>query len=255
MSVLIEQNSLKAAFKTDSGLKRQNNEDAILADCSRGVFAIADGMGGHKAGHVASKMAIKTLTDSLGTTMNKKIDPIKLMNQVFWDAHNTILSASRNNSQYEDMGTTLVVALRVGDSSFIIGHVGDSRAYHICNDKIEPLTKDHSFLSEWIEQGIVSYEDARSHPARHGLYMALGIDDEFEPRIGKVRLAEKDLLLLCSDGLTDMVAEKTILEKVRRANSIQSACDDLIAEANTNGGDDNCSALLIQIDNQQKSFK
>ncbi|MGD9818485.1 MAG: Stp1/IreP family PP2C-type Ser/Thr phosphatase [Desulfomonilaceae bacterium] len=255
MSVLIEQNRLKAAFNTDSGLKRQTNEDALLADCSRGVFAIADGMGGHKAGHVASKMAIQTLIDSFGITMNKKIDPTKLMNQVFWNAHNAILAASRNNSQYEDMGTTLVVALRVGNSSFIIGHVGDSRAYHIRHDKIEPLTKDHTFLSEWMEQGLISFEDARSHPARHGLYMALGIDDELEPRIRKVELAETDLLLLCSDGLTDMVAEKTILEKVRRAHSIQSACDDLIAEANSNGGDDNCSVLLIQKDNQQTSFK
>ena len=239
------QHILGSAFKTDTGLKRTINQDAVLIDTDMGLFAIADGMGGHNAGEIASEIAVTTLTKSLRVRNRKNMDLAELMEHGFRDAHEAILSASMGNPCYDNMGTTLVAAMRDGASSFTIGNVGDSRAYRISSQGIELLTEDHTFMVEWIRQGLVSIHEARHHPARHGLYMALGIDDEFQPRITRVELDKTDILLLCSDGLTDMVDENSILNIVRNVPSLEAACNRLIAEANANGGHDNCSAVLI----------
>lgn len=246
MSVTFSQNRLQVSFITDIGLKRKVNQDALLADTAMGLFAVADGMGGHNAGEIASQIAISTLSEFMKNRSDLEIKTTDLVNRAFFEAHNAIIEASRQNSAWDEMGTTLVVALNEGNSSFIIGHVGDSRAYRICSKGIELLTEDHTFLREWIKQGLISPERARTHPARHGLYMALGIDEEFEPRIDRVKLADGDFLLLCSDGLTDMLEENIIFDTIIESLSLEAACNDLVALANSRGGHDNISVLIIR---------
>lgn len=246
MSVTFGRNRLQVSFRTDIGLKRKINQDAVLVQPVMGLFAVADGMGGHNAGEIASQIAVSALSEFMKSRAGLESKNTGLMNQTFMEAHNAILEASRQNSAWDEMGTTMVVALNEGDSSFMIGHVGDSRAYRICKNGIDLLTEDHTFISEWIKQGLISAEKARTHPARHGLYMALGVDDEFEPRIARVKLADGDFLLLCSDGLTDMVEEKIICDTILESSSLETACNNLVDLANSRGGHDNISIILIR---------
>ena len=246
MSLTFSRNRLQVSFRTDIGLKRKINQDAVLVQPDMGLFAVADGMGGHNAGEIASQIAVNTLREFIKSSAGLETKTADLLNQTFLEAHNAILEASRQNSAWDEMGTTLVVALNEGDSSFVIGHVGDSRAYRICQTGIELLTEDHTFLSEWIKQGLISAEKARNHPARHGLYMALGIDDEFQPRIARTKLADGDFLLLCSDGLTDMVEENIICEIILESRSLEAACNNLVDLANSRGGHDNISVIIIR---------
>ncbi len=246
MSLTLSSNRLQVSFRTDIGLKRKINQDAVLVQPDLGLFAVADGMGGHNAGEVASQIAVNTLREFIKSSAGLETKTADLLNQTFLEAHNAILEASRQNSAWDEMGTTLVVALNEGGSSFVIGHVGDSRAYSICPNGIELLTEDHTFLTEWIKHGLISAEEARNHPARHGLYMALGINDEFEPRIARFKLADGDFLLLCSDGLTDMVEENIICEIILESRSLEAACNDLVDLANSRGGHDNISAIIIR---------
>ena len=246
MSVTFSRNRLQVSFRTDIGLRRKINQDAVLVQPDMGLFAVADGMGGHNAGEIASQIAVDALSESIKSRAGLETKTEDLLDQTFLKAHNAILEASRQNSAWDEMGTTLVVALNQGDSSFVIGHVGDSRAYRIYPNGIELLTQDHTFLREWIEQGLISTEEARNHPARHGLYMAVGIDDEFRPRIARTKLADGDFLLLCSDGLTDLVEENIICEIILESRSLEAACNDLVDLANSRGGHDNISVIIIR---------
>ncbi len=237
----------RAAFRTDTGLKRKTNEDTVFADVHMGLFIVSDGMGGHNAGEIASRTAVHALKNFVGKGAGTNVKSVEFMNQAFMQAHQAVILASLESPNYDEMGCTLVTAFSDGERSFVIGNVGDSRAYQIDSHGIRLLTSDHTFVAEWIRQGMLSSAEARTHNARHGLFMAVGIDDDFKPDMTRILLEPGDLLLLCSDGLTDMVEENIIMEIISKSQSIESACDDLIAEANANGGDDNSSALLIKV--------
>lgn len=241
------QNSrIKIAWKSHQGRVRKTNEDSVLIDEHLRLFAVADGMGGHNAGDVASQIAVNSLSKVIKQGLEHEIDATTLLKEGILSAHHAILEASRTYPCCEEMGTTMVAAFFPRPGSVVIGHVGDSRAYLIEHETIEALTQDHTFLAEWLREGSITPNEARNHPARHGLFMALGIDDEIEPELRTVALSEDACLLLCSDGLTDALDESEIIHIISSADSMESACEHLVTMANDNVGQDNVTVVLVR---------
>ena len=237
MDVIVGENSrFRVAWKSDRGLVRAVNEDSVLVDANLGLFAVADGMGGHRAGSVASRIAVGTLAEVVRQEQTHESDATTLLNEAILTSHRAIMAEALVNPDCEEMGTTLVAAFFAQRDSVVIGHVGDGRAYVIERGSIKALTQDHTFLAEWLRDGQITPMAARTHPARHGLFMALGIDDEIEPELKSVPWPDNACLLLCSDGLTDILDESDILSIIRDSASLESACEELIGTANIKGG-------------------
>ncbi len=241
---------MRIAYQTDTGMTRSHNEDSLLVDEDLGLFVVADGLGGHNGGEVASAIAASEVRCSVRQGKSTGADSFELMNDAIFAAHEAIFLRAQRDKALCDMGTTVVVALLDGDS-FLIGHVGNSRAYIVAEGSITPVTKDHSFVAEWIEEGLITPEEARTHKARHGLTMALGLDDEPEPVVACVPIFPLGVLLLCSDGLTEMVEDDEILRIIEDAEDINDACKLLVDRANRKGGADNITVILIDLDTCQ----
>jgi serine/threonine protein phosphatase PrpC len=236
---------LKVGFKTDTGRCRQVNEDTIIANEELGLFVVADGMGGHKAGKVASRIAVDEIQRFISKGMEEADNPKTLLDESLLAANKAIVSSSvEDPDRKSNMGTTVVVALFYGDR-LLISHVGDSRAYRINDRTIQQITQDHSFVAGWVREGRLSPEDARIHPARHGLSMALGQEDAIILETTEWSWEDFGCLLLCSDGLTEMLEDHEILDIVDGSAGPQEACDSLVEKANENGGEDNISLIII----------
>jgi PPM family protein phosphatase len=235
---------LKVGYLTDPGKRRSSNEDCLHIDENLGLFIVADGMGGHNAGEVASKIAVEVTAEYVGAGLGAGTQVEEVLRGALASANRSILEKASSNPAWSDMGTTLLMAL-AADHKVIIGHVGDSRAYLIGKGKIEQITEDHTFVYEWLKQGLITKEEARSHSARHGLTEVLGVNDEVEMDV-TVWPWEGDLcMLLCSDGLTDMLDDKEILSIIESASDAQHACDNLVTAANDKGGEDNITVILV----------
>ena len=238
---------MKVAYKTDIGKKRVHNEDCILVDESEGIFLLADGMGGHQAGEVASRLAIAEcyawLKGNVGTSRFGG-DFSSLLTESLLKAHRAVKNTAEANIGLAGMGTTLVQALLRGNTAHIC-HVGDSRVYLLRNG-LRQLTTDHtsemSFVKEWTQgAGQPVMQTMRV------LTQAIGGKETPAPELLHVPLQAKDVLLLCSDGLTDMLPEKEIESIVlQRGDNLPASADGLIREANTRGGLDNISVILIE---------
>ena len=251
---------IRYAAASDPGRVRKNNEDVFLADPSLGIFAVADGMGGHAAGEVASSLAMDTLRESiaqrnqahespyppnqtavLSSPSNLLVKGIRLANQA-------IYQSSHEKEEYEGMGTT-VVAVYFSDSSSVVAHVGDSRLYQIRGQKIEQVTEDHSIVWEQFRQGLISKAALSSSPMKNIVTRALGMNPTVDVDMKELSLQKGDLLLLCSDGLTDLILDEELVRTVNAASGdLEQACGDLISLANQRGGKDNITVLLIQIE-------
>ncbi|MEW6350080.1 MAG: Stp1/IreP family PP2C-type Ser/Thr phosphatase [Thermodesulfobacteriota bacterium] len=245
---------LRIAYKTDTGMARSHNEDTLMVDEDLGLFLVADGLGGHNAGEVASAIAADEVRCSVRQGRSAGADPFELLNDAIFAAHEAIFRRAQRCEDLCDMGTTIVVALLDGES-FLIGHVGNSRAYLVAEGTITPVTKDHSFVAEWIEEGLMTPAEARTHKARHGLTMALGVDDEPEPVVACVPLSPPVVLVLCSDGLTEMLDDREILRTIEDARDLNEACNELVDRANRKGGADNITVILIDVDGRDSSPK
>ena len=220
-----------AAGATDTGHKRRRNEDAYV--CEPPLFAVADGMGGHQAGEVASRIAAAALREHVEAL-------IREANRRIWQASLEDVSAS-------GMGTTVTVAL-VEDDLVTIGHVGDSRAYRVRDRQIEQLTDDHSLAAELERSGKLSAEEARSHPQRSVITRALGTEPDVEIDTFTVEGRAGDLYLLCSDGLSSMVEDAGILEVLEgRRGSLDAAARELVRAANRSGGEDNITVVCFEL--------
>ncbi len=237
---------MRIAFQTHTGMVRGHNEDSVLVDEGLGLFVIADGLGGHLGGEVASAIAVQEVRQRVLRGLRDREDSSTILINAILAAHEAVSSRAQCDEGLCDMGTTIVAALLEGDS-FIIGHVGNSRAYIIEVGAITPITKDHSFVAEWIEEGLITSEQARTHKARHGLTMAVGIEDEIEPVLACVPVFPSGALMLCSDGLTEMLADDEIQEIVEQAAGPAEACKTLVDTANRKGGTDNISVVLIDL--------
>jgi protein phosphatase len=230
---------------TDPGRTRRHNEDAYLADPP--LFAIADGMGGAVAGEVASRLATTALQEA---GANGGGGGEQRITDLIQEANRRVYDRSSTDPNTSGMGTTITVAL-VEDEYVSFGHVGDSRAYLIRDGQMEQLTEDHSLVNELLKTGKLSREEAETHPQRSVITRALGTDPDVDVDTFSVRAENGDLFLLCSDGLTDMVSEQSILEVVERhRDDIERALRALVKAANRGGGQDNITVVAFEIADQ-----
>jgi serine/threonine protein phosphatase PrpC len=240
--------SLRTAHLTHPGRKRRHNEDSYVHQPP--LFAIADGMGGAKAGEVASGLAVEALQlrpDLSGDDEAYVVDLIQ-------EANRRVYTRASEDAEASGMGTTMTVALVDSAGQRVtFGHVGDSRAYRIRDEELEQLTDDHSLVGELIRSGKLTREEAEVHPQRSVITRALGTDPDVDVDTFAVDVQPGDIFLLCSDGLSGMVSDKTILGIVRdNRRDLQAAAKALIAAANRGGGDDNITVVVFAVDGDEE---
>ncbi len=247
--------ALDLAASTDVGRYRTHNEDAMASDASIGLLVLADGMGGYKAGEIASEIAVLTLMAEMGEAMHEEKASVKptihkveeQLARAVVRANYTIFHIAQNQPQCAGMGTTLVTALFY-DNKLIVGHVGDSRLYRLREGVLEQLTEDHSLMQEQINLGLISKAQARMSEHRNLVTRALGVDPTVELDVSKHHVEIGDLYLLCSDGLTDMLDDDVIQRTLTlEGNGIEKKAADLIYLANEAGGADNISVMLAKV--------
>jgi PPM family protein phosphatase len=251
----------EVGWQIDKGLVRQSNEDSLAAvtlsqaseaeSQSVGVYAVADGMGGHDAGEVASKLAVRTAIRKLMEDVTEA-DEVMPDNYQHWLKGAVALANQivRNKAQEDakNMGTTLVMAVVVGHDVHIV-NVGDSRAYLISPRGIRKVTHDHSFVQALVDNGAITQEEAANHPHRNILTQSVGSQEEITIDLFNETISDDEYLLLCSDGLWEMLSDEEIWRIVRRANSPSEACQQLVEATNTAGGYDNIAAVLVRLGN------
>ena len=256
---------IESAGLSDVGLRRKSNEDSFAISDDQTLLILADGMGGHAAGEVASRLAVESIERHISGSDPRKeptvpasfrspsgdeaglppparrvLNAIRLANQ-------EIVRSVRKDSSMRGMGTTVVIALMHGSRAFI-GSVGDSRAYLVRDGNLRQLTSDHTLVNEQVRAGALSTQEARRHPARNILTRAVGSQEDVEPDLVEQDLRPGDILLLCSDGLTTMVEDADILKTVlAHADDPKTACRALIDLANERGGDDNVTVVLARL--------
>lgn len=234
---------------TNIGLVRKANEDKFFTDKERGLFIVADGMGGHEAGELASTMAIKTLDDFL-TSEIIALSKGNGLCQAIQIANELIYKESQQNNYYSGMGTTITAALFV-DDLLIVGHIGDSRAYLIRDNTIRRLTNDHSLVGELLRKGELTESEAYRHPHRNILTRALGTEKEVEIDIHEYKIKSGDLILLCTDGLYNLVRDNEILAEVlKNGSDLKRTVNRLVQTALERGGVDNITIVLVSYDDQ-----
>ena len=249
---------ISADAQSDVGRKRKGNEDALCLNDEQRLYVVADGMGGHAAGEVASRVAVDAIAEFVELTGgNQEITwPFGLDDTISYEgnrlktavrhANTRVIEATRESAEYEGMATTVAAVLVDGDIANL-AHVGDSRIYLWNGESIEQLTRDHSWVNEQIENGAISPEQARSHPLRNVVTRALGGRADLVVDIQSRRMAPGDMLLLCSDGLTTMVTDDGIARILRDSErDVARATTALVSEANDRGGEDNIPVVLLK---------
>ncbi|MGE5525816.1 MAG: Stp1/IreP family PP2C-type Ser/Thr phosphatase [Rhodospirillaceae bacterium] len=238
------------ASATDCGRIRSQNEDSLIADAELGYAVLADGMGGYNAGEVASRIAVATVDSEIrkmGATAMAAADIEQAVAAHVAAANRAIYDAARRNAAYSGMGTTLVMALwRMND--MVTAHVGDSRLYRLRDGVLEQVTRDHSFLQEQIDLGLIDAELARYAPSRNLVTRALGIEPRVDVEVHTHRTQSGDLYLLCSDGLSDMLDERAMTATLTQGpRQLDRLAEALVHQANENGGRDNISVVLARL--------
>ena len=240
---------LAVAARTDVGRVRSGNEDSLYADAtpSRGLFIVADGMGGHAAGEVASAMAVQIIADEL-TALATADDPDAptRMAGALVTANRQIHDRTERESDKHGMGTTASV-LAVSDSGYLIGQVGDSRVYLLRDGTLRQLTRDHSYVQEQVDAGLLSPEQARYHPYSNVITRCIGANGNVDPDVFSGEVMPGDVFLIASDGLTGMVDDKRLQQLLSSRATPARVVDALIAEANGRGGLDNITAIIVQV--------
>lgn len=230
--------------RTEVGLVREQNEDNYLICPERKLLVVADGMGGHLAGEVASRLAIQVFDERI-RVLDGQLDPKALLRDVTLEANKKILHYAELYSECHGMGTTLTAALVYQDRVFL-AHVGDSRAYLIRNDRIDQITIDHSVVEELLRQGIISKAEAFEHPYKNVLTRALGISPEIEVDLIEEPFNYGDYLLLCTDGLTNLLVDQEIYDIVMRFQDTDKSLEQMINLALARGGYDNITVAMLR---------
>jgi protein phosphatase len=244
---------LKVGFSTDIGNVRAINQDSLFVSNfvdSFPLFIVADGMGGHNAGEIASKLAINKVEEIFKEkyiTFSKPEDVKETIKNSIIEANNYICEQSRLDSNLFGMGTTLTLGF-LFKNIFIIGHVGDSRAYMIRNSSINQLTEDHSLVRKLVSEGRITEIEAEKHPQKNIITRAVGADNDIEVDILEIEVLKGDIIFICSDGLTNMVKKDKLLEIFTNVKDIQIACDECVKLAKANGGYDNITVIGIRFE-------
>ena len=237
--------ALRSAARTDVGRARDRNEDSYFAGAH--VFAVADGLGGHNAGDVASKLAIgpiQALDSRVDRARTGQIS--KMLEDTVLEANRAVYKRAQADARVRGMGTTLT-AIAIADSSAHIAHVGDSRCYLLRGGAISQLSSDHTLVARMVQEGKLTTEQAEVHPQRSILTRALGAEPEVEVDTLEVEVQPGDRILLCSDGLSSVIAEERIRALLVGADDLERGCAQLIDEANAHGGPDNITVILVEV--------
>ena len=244
--------SLEFYFALDTGRARSNNEDSVAVDEAHGLAVLADGMGGYNAGEVASHMATSFIIAELGRWLEVAADKAtdvelrRAMDICVDNANRAIYDAANADPQYAGMGTTLVVA-HVRGNELRIGHVGDSRAYRWRGNALEQITRDHSLLQEQIDAGLITPEQAAYSANKNLVTRAVGVEDSVQLETHLHELHAGDVVLMCSDGLTDMLPDSVLARLLQSHDALPAVGQAMIAAANEAGGKDNISLILIRV--------
>jgi serine/threonine protein phosphatase PrpC len=239
---------ITCAGRTDVGIIRSGNEDNYIVVPDRGIFVVADGMGGHAAGEVASEMAVRHVARELGSPHALADEQVAdRMRTAIRAANGAIFQRTLTEHDKRGMGTT-VTALALYDARFLVGQVGDSRAYLLRDGKLVQLTKDHSYVQEQVDAGYLTPEQARSHPYSNVITRCVGANSDVIPDVYAGAVKPLDVFLLASDGLTGMLEDVELAEVLASGRAPQEQVDALIAEANRHGGLDNITAIIVRVD-------
>ncbi len=238
---------LKAWGMKDVGRCRDVNQDYIYVSEEPvgnlpNLFLVADGMGGHKAGDLASEYTVLQVCEAAEKCMRDI--PLQILKSAFQYANQKLIEKSWESPAYSGMGTTLV-AVTVKDGTAYVANVGDSRLYKI-GDQIEQITEDHSLVEEMVRMGEISKEEARNHPEKNIITRAIGVTETVEPDYFDTKLEKGECLLLCSDGLSNMVSDSQIKDILDHRQDLRSGAEELVRTANLNGGKDNIAVVLIE---------
>ncbi len=239
----------KFCSQTDPGRSRTNNEDSVAFDDATHLAVLANGMGGYKAGEIASGMATAFINSELARWLSEAGDQAagaeirRAMELCVDNANRSIFNASQANPQFAGMGTTLVVGVFRGDR-LMLGHVGDSRCYRLRDNVFLQITKDHSLLQEQIDAGLLAPEQAATSPIKNLVTRALGVENMVMLELNEHQVQAGDLYLMCSDGLSDMMEDAQIADVLRNRTPLEQMASDLVLKANENGGRDNITVLL-----------
>ena len=246
-------NDLEMAAITDPGVVRSNNEDCVSTDLKNGIAVLADGMGGHKAGEVASNMAIEVISRHLTDFLTKRseaeagqvLEP-KFLREAIQLANTAIYEVSKSRPDCAGMGSTVAVAFFY-DDIICVGHVGDSRVYRLRGNELAQLTEDHSVVQELLSRGLITQEEAQTAYNKNLVTRALGIEDSVNPDVRERVFRESDLYLLCSDGLNDVLSDEMIgTLLLKYGHDLGMAANRMVQEVNNRGGPDNVSVILIR---------
>jgi serine/threonine protein phosphatase PrpC len=254
---------IKACGLSDVGLTRVHNEDYFEIDPRHKLYVVADGMGGHSYGEVAAQLAVRAIHDFIeksgdrDSTAPAKMDDrlarhSNLLKMAVRKAHDNVITAISRDGNLHGMGSTVVGILVFGTTA-AVAHVGDSRAYRLRNGRLDQLTQDHTWVHEQVIAGLLSQEQARSHPLKNVVTRALGGESEVMVDVREVQIEPGDFYLLCSDGLTGMLSDVDIRERLASGRSLQEICRSLVNDANSRGGLDNVTVVLLAIEENDEN--
>jgi len=239
---------ISCAGNTDVGVVRSGNEDSFLLDCAQGLFIVADGMGGHAAGEVASEMAVQIVSRELGSLRGLSDgEAAAKMRSAIRKANAAIFDRTLAEHDKRGMGTTTTVMV-LFSRRYLIGQVGDSRAYLLREGQLLQLTKDHSYVQEQVDAGLLTPEQARTHPYSNVITRCVGANEDVAPDVYFGNLESKDVVLLASDGLTGMLEDDQIATIMSAEENPESCVNKMIADANRRGGLDNITAIVVRVD-------
>ncbi len=250
---------IRSYGSTDVGLLRTHNEDCFAVDDRGQMYVLADGMGGHNHGEVASRIAVNTIREYLTRALDNNDSTLPLsydsslrrhsnsLKRSIHSAHDKVLKAIREDGSLLGMGTTVVTAMQ-SEAVLSIAHVGDSRGYRLRHGHLELLTQDHTWVNEQVVAGYLSEEQAKSHPLKNVVTRALGGDSEVVVDVLETDICTDDIFLLCSDGLTTMLSDEEIHERLVDDSTLEEICRRLIHDASARGGFDNITVVLMRAD-------
>jgi serine/threonine protein phosphatase PrpC len=239
--------------QTDPGRCRENNEDSVTFDEATHLGVLADGMGGYNAGEIASGMATAFIKSELSRWLAqagpqaKSTEVHRAIEICVDNANLSIFNASRSNPQYSGMGTTLVMCVFQG-ARLLLGHIGDSRCYRLRGHEFLQITKDHSMLQEQIDAGLLTPEQAATSANKNLVTRALGVEDSVMVELNEHQVEPGDIYMMCSDGLSDMLEDEAMARILKNRSSLENMAAELVTMANENGGRDNITVLLTQVE-------